>query len=74
MKPHINRAGPLKKDTVNVPKKGYVVLRFQADNPGIWMFHCHVLFHMASGMTMGLFVGADEKRTPIDPNQGDLCL
>jgi manganese oxidase len=20
------------------------------DNPGIWLFHCHVSFHMAGGM------------------------
>lgn len=41
--------GPLKlknpaaRDTFLVPRKGYVVLRFRADNPGIWLFHCHVL-------------------------------
>jgi hypothetical protein len=71
IRPQINRAGPLKKDTVNVPSKGYVVLRFEADNPGIWMFHCHVLFHMASGMTMGLSVSAKEERTAMDPDKGN---
>ena len=25
---------------------------FVADNPGIWMLHCHVLFHAAGGMSM----------------------
>ena len=51
---------PLKKDTVFVPRRGYVVLRFLADNPGIWMFHCHILWHQASGMAMGFQVGGDE--------------
>lgn len=41
-----------KKDTVYVPRRGYAVLRFRADNPGIWAFHCHVLWHEASGMAM----------------------
>jgi FtsP/CotA-like multicopper oxidase with cupredoxin domain len=36
-----NTATPVKKDTVLVPRRGYAVLRLRADNPGIWMFHCH---------------------------------
>lgn len=44
-------------DTVYVPRRGYVVLRFLADNPGIWMFHCHILWHQASGMAMAFEVG-----------------
>ncbi|QIW99401.1 hypothetical protein AMS68_004919 [Peltaster fructicola] len=47
---------PLKKDTVAVPRRGYAVLRFRADNPGVWMFHCHVIWHFASGMAMGFDV------------------
>lgn len=31
---------------------------FKADNPGIWMLHCHVLAHAASGMSMTInYVG-----------------
>jgi FtsP/CotA-like multicopper oxidase with cupredoxin domain len=43
---------PLLKDTVYVPQRGYAVIRFRADNPGIWMFHCHVAVHQGSGMSM----------------------
>jgi FtsP/CotA-like multicopper oxidase with cupredoxin domain len=49
-------AAAVKRDTVYVPRRGYVVLRFRADNPGLWMFHCHVLWHMGSGMAMALDV------------------
>lgn len=41
-----------KRDTVNIPRRGYAVLRWKADNPGVWAFHCHVLVHMVSGMAM----------------------
>lgn len=51
-----NIAGAVRKDTVHVPRRGYAVLRFRADNPGIWMFHCHVLWHQASGMSMAFEV------------------
>lgn len=32
---------PIHKDTVLVPNKGFVRLRFIADNPGFWLAHCH---------------------------------
>jgi FtsP/CotA-like multicopper oxidase with cupredoxin domain len=53
---------PLLKDTVYVPRRGYVVLRVKMDNPGFWMFHCHILWHQASGMAMGFQVGGDEEK------------
>ena len=33
------------------PGEEYVVA-FRADNPGIWMDHCHNLGHAAAGLTM----------------------
>ena len=40
------------KDTVTVPVGGYTILRFPADNPGVWMFHCHLEFHSELGMAL----------------------
>ena len=36
------------KDTVGIPINGFVVLRFVADNPGPWFFHCHLGNHAVS--------------------------
>ena len=47
-----NTENPARKDTVFVPRRGYVVIRFKPDNLGIWMFHCHVGWHLGSGMAM----------------------
>jgi FtsP/CotA-like multicopper oxidase with cupredoxin domain len=38
------------RDTVLVPGSGHVRIAFDADNPGRWLFHCHNLYHMATGM------------------------
>jgi FtsP/CotA-like multicopper oxidase with cupredoxin domain len=38
------------RDTVLVPPSTSVTIRFDADNPGSWAFHCHHLYHMNSGM------------------------
>ena len=40
-----NLVNPIQKDTVPVPDGGFVALRFKADNPGFWLFHCHMAWH-----------------------------
>lgn len=48
---HFFRVGDALKDTVQVPgHMGRVSFEFTADNPGDWLFHCHVLYHMEQGM------------------------
>jgi len=38
------------KDTVLVGPAERYDLEFVGDNPGVWMFHCHMEHHMANGM------------------------
>ncbi|MBU2649112.1 multicopper oxidase domain-containing protein [bacterium] len=48
----INRQGdysPL-KHTVNVAPMSTTVIEFNANEVGDWFFHCHLLYHMKSGM------------------------
>ena len=42
----------IRKDTVIVPAGGYVVIAFQADNPGYWFMHCHMEVHLLEGMAV----------------------
>ncbi|MEH2611137.1 multicopper oxidase family protein [Bradyrhizobium sp. AZCC 1693] len=37
-------------DTVLVPPREQADIAFVADNPGDWMFHCHILDHQDGGM------------------------
>ncbi|HEX2862263.1 MAG TPA: multicopper oxidase domain-containing protein, partial [Lacunisphaera sp.] len=39
------------KHTVDVPPMGRRVVEFEANEYKDWMLHCHVLYHMMSGMT-----------------------
>ncbi|KAG4220106.1 hypothetical protein PC116_g31415, partial [Phytophthora cactorum] len=43
-------ATPMRRDTLVLFPTGYIVLRFRADNPGVWLFHCHIEWHVASGL------------------------
>lgn len=38
------------QDTVLMAPRERIEIAFVADNPGDWMFHCHILEHQASGM------------------------
>ncbi|KAK8153972.1 conidial pigment biosynthesis oxidase Abr1/brown 1 [Phyllosticta citrichinensis] len=41
---------PMVRDVVNVAPSGSVVIRLKANNPGVWLLHCHVDFHLSAGM------------------------
>ena len=53
-----NLEDPPLKDNMPVPDGGFTIFRFLADNPGYWLFHCHMSWHNHLGM--GLVVKVSE--------------
>ena len=51
------------QDTVLMAPREKVEIAFVADNPGDWMFHCHILEHQAGGMMGVIRVGNERRRT-----------
>ncbi|KAK7903304.1 hypothetical protein LTR67_001322 [Exophiala xenobiotica] len=49
----------LKRDTIVIDAYGWVLIRFVADNPGLWAFHCHISWHMEAGLLMQFQSGSD---------------
>jgi len=49
------KVGPL-RDTTAVPPGQTVEIAFVADNPGDWLFHCHMVEHVPAGMATWLRV------------------
>jgi iron transport multicopper oxidase len=45
-------ATPMRRDTWTLAPSGYTVIRFVANNPGIWFMHCHMEWHMEAGLLM----------------------
>ncbi|KAH6891173.1 Cupredoxin [Thelonectria olida] len=41
---------PMRRDTLVIYPNGNIVMRFKADNPGVWLFHCHIEWHVVSGL------------------------
>ena len=48
----LDLSNPLRRDTASVEAFGWILLRFIADNPGAWVFHCHVSWHTEAGLLM----------------------
>ena len=55
----VNLTNPLTRDTASVEAFGWVLLRFVADNPGMWAFHCHIAWHAEAGLFMQFLVRGD---------------
>ncbi|KAI8716741.1 Multicopper oxidase [Fusarium sp. LHS14.1] len=45
---------PMRRDTVTIPGSSHLIIRIPADNPGIWAFHCHLLWHAHGGMFVAI--------------------
>ncbi|RMZ92479.1 hypothetical protein DV736_g294, partial [Chaetothyriales sp. CBS 134916] len=58
---------PARRDVFVVPPQGSWVIRFVADNPGVWFFHCHIDWHLAQGLGM-LLVEAPQQLQAKYPN------
>lgn len=54
-----NLVDPIQRNTVPLHPYGWTALRFRADNPGVWAFHCHVEAHFFMGMGMVFEAGVE---------------
>jgi len=61
------------RDTVVVPPGSNITVTFDADNAGIWAFHCHLIYHLVTGMfTVLKYDGADVQFWQPDEQASEL--
>ncbi|XP_050269251.1 laccase-14-like isoform X1 [Quercus robur] len=61
-----NLVDPVEVNTFGVPKEGWLAIRFVANNPGVWFWHCHLDRHMTWGMSSVFIVkNGDTTETSI---------
>ncbi|KAJ9175943.1 hypothetical protein P3X46_014442 [Hevea brasiliensis] len=74
-KAKFNLVDPPMRNTVAVPSNGWAVIRFVADNPGVWILHCHLDVHIAWGLAMAFLVeNGVGKLQSLEPPPADLPL
>ncbi|KAI0146303.1 laccase-like protein [Xylariaceae sp. FL1272] len=54
----LNVNNPTRRDVTMLPALGWLVLAFKADNPGAWLFHCHIAWHVSGGLALDFLEGA----------------
>ncbi|CAN1303920.1 LAC7 [Linum perenne] len=68
-----NLINPQIRNTIGVPVGGWAVVRFQANNPGIWFMHCHLDAHLPWGLAMAFEVeNGPTPGTRLPPPPADL--
>lgn len=48
----LDLSNPLQKDMISIWRRSWAVIRFKAENPGTWLFHCHMEQHIPTGQMM----------------------
>lgn len=66
-----NLVDPPVRNTVQVFSHGWVAIRFMADNPGVWSFHCHNDWRIYLGMKV-VFAYGINNIPPPNPGEGVL--
>lgn len=61
-----NLENPILRDTVNLWPLQWTALRFVANNPGVWNFHCHITAHLVMGMGFNMIVQPDMVEDPSE--------
>ncbi|KAF7190033.1 Laccase-1, partial [Pseudocercospora fuligena] len=62
----LNTVNPPRRDVVMMPwdpvahTGGHIVLAFETDNPGAWLMHCHIGWHVAMGFALQIIEGISE--------------
>ncbi|RMZ85754.1 hypothetical protein DV737_g470, partial [Chaetothyriales sp. CBS 132003] len=68
---------PMRRDVLLVRPQGHIVLRFRANNPGVWLFHCHIEWHVDSGLVATLIsspaILQSQLKDEIPQNHYDAC-
>jgi hypothetical protein len=60
---------PPRRDVAQLPANGYLVIAFLTDNPGAWLMHCHIGWHVAQGLALQFIERESEIKALLDVNE-----
>ncbi|KAF6161001.1 hypothetical protein GIB67_007642 [Kingdonia uniflora] len=70
---NFNLVNPQERNTIAVPVGGWAAIRFRANNPGVWFFHCHLDAHLPWGLGTAFVVeNGPTPETSLPPPPPDL--
>ncbi len=69
---HTLNLNGVKRDTV--VSNSWAVIRFIADNPGVWTLHCHFDWHNLAGMAVTIVEAPEIVREEVTPTEEALRI
>lgn len=66
---------PMRRDVQMVRPFGHVVVQMDANNPGIWPFHCHIAWHASAGFFSQMIFRPDDiiRDLQVPPEAARTC-
>ncbi len=56
----VNPENPQRRDVQLLPANGYLALQMKSDNPGAWPLHCHIAWHVSTGLYVTVLERPDD--------------
>ncbi|KAF5346493.1 hypothetical protein D9756_010060 [Leucocoprinus leucothites] len=66
--PANNTVNPIRRDVVAVGGSG-TTIRFNTDNAGPWLFHCHIFWHKQAGLATIMLVDPATVQSTVKPSK-----
>ncbi|OCL02255.1 laccase-like multicopper oxidase [Glonium stellatum] len=65
----LNFKNPPRRDVTFLPGGGWLVIAFPSDNPGAWLMHCHIGWHVSEGLSVQFLERKSEITLPATNSQ-----
>jgi len=59
---------PVRRDATMLPSFGWLLVAFETNNPGSWLFHCHIAWHVSQGLSAQFLEKAHDIPSVMDVN------
>lgn len=59
-------SNPPRRDTAMLPAAGWMLIAFETNNPGAWLMHCHIGWHVNEGLALQFIERYDEIADLVD--------
>jgi FtsP/CotA-like multicopper oxidase with cupredoxin domain len=70
----VNPSNPQRRDVQQLGSGSHIVLQIQSDNPGAWPLHCHIAWHVSSGLYITILERPDDiKKIKIPSTSAQNC-
>ncbi|KAH8883756.1 laccase-1 [Thozetella sp. PMI_491] len=61
----LRSSNPPRRDVTMLPPKGWLIVAFKTDNPGAWLMHCHIAWHVSGGLSVDFLERPNDLRSGI---------